>query len=197
VPNSGLYFCVEGKPVEVALPIPKIKQNIADFIFPDASEGDWFVLHTKSRQERVVIADLSAMGIGHYLPLVRQTRYYGKRKTLVELPLFPGYIFLRGTIDDTYLIDRTKRIAQIIPVALQERLDWELRNLHMALTQEAPLAPYPYLKIGMRVEVRSGPFKGLQGVIENSCENRLILQVDLLGRAVSLELDGALLDLLD
>jgi transcription antitermination factor NusG len=51
------------------------------------------------------------------------------------------------------------------------------------------------LKKGVRVEVRSGPFRGLQGVIEGRASaNRLILQVDLLGRAVSLEIDPTLLD---
>jgi transcription antitermination factor NusG len=50
----------------------------------------------------------------------------------------------------------------------------------------------------LRVEVRSGPFRGLQGVIEEVGRNdRLILQVQTLGRAVCLEIDGALLDPLD
>lgn len=166
-------------------------------MFPEANAGVWFVLHTKSRQERVVAADLAAMGISHYLPLVRQVRYYGKRKAVVECPLFPSYVFLRGTMDEAYLVDRTKRIAQVIRVAAQQQLDWELRNLHLAIDNGAPLAPYPYLQKGVRVEVRSGPFKGLQGVIEETNGLRLILQVELLGRAVSLELDGALLDPLD
>jgi transcription antitermination factor NusG len=50
----------------------------------------------------------------------------------------------------------------------------------------------------VRVEVRSGPFQGLQGVVEGRCANgRLVLQVETLGRAVSLEIDGALLDVLE
>ncbi len=165
---------------------------------PDASRGDWHVLHTKSRQEKVVAADLGAMGIAHYLPLLRQVRYYGRRKAQVEAPLFPGYVFLRGTVEEAYQADRTQRIAHIIRVAAQEQLDWELRNLHLALTRQAPLVPYPYLKKGTRVEVRSGPFRGLQGVVEDRASgDRLILKVDILGRAVSLEIDGALLERLD
>jgi transcription antitermination factor NusG len=45
------------------------------------------------------------------------------------------------------------------------------------------------------VEVRAGPFRGLQGVIDSRSKlNRLILQIDMLGRAVSLEIDAALLE---
>ena len=162
---------------------------------PSAELGDWHLLHTKSRQEKVVAADLAAMGIAYYLPLVRQVRYYGRRKAKVALPLFPGYVFLRGSLDHVYAADRTKRVANIITVNAQEQLDWELRNLHLALSKDAALMPFPFLKKGVRVEVRSGPFRGLQGVIEGrAAENRLVLQVDMLGRAVSLEIDGALLD---
>ena len=163
--------------------------------FPSTAVGEWHVLHTKSRQEKVVAADLAAMGIAHYLPLVRQVRYYGRRKAKVAMPLFPGYVFLRGNLEQVYAADRTKRIANIIAVNAQDQLDWELRNLHLALSKDAELTPFPYLRKGVRVEVRSGPFRGLQGVIEGpAAENRLILQVNLLGRAVSLEIEGALLD---
>ena len=166
--------------------------------FPDAARGLWYVLHTRSRQEKVVADDLAAMGIGHFLPLVRQVRYYGNRKAWAELPLFPGYVFLRGDIDHAYEADRTKRIVSIIKVGQQEKLDWELRNLHLALFAKAPLTPFAYLKVGVRVEVRSGPFRGLQGMIEGRTpKDRLLLQVDILGQAVSLEIDGSLLDVIE
>ncbi len=166
--------------------------------FPDAIVGEWHVLHTRSRQEKIVAADLAAMGIAHFLPLVDQVRYYGRRKARVSAPLFPGYVFLRGSIEQAYQADRTKRIANVIRVAAQEALDWELRNLHLALTRQAPLIPYPYLKKGVRVEIRSGPFRGLQGIIEDRTgTDRLILSVDILGRSVSLEIDGALLERLE
>jgi transcription antitermination factor NusG len=172
--------------------------SVAVDAFPDAACGRWYVLHTKSRQEKVVADDLAAMGIGCFLPLVKQVRYYGNRKAWAELPLFPSYVFLRGEVDHVYEADRTKRIAQIIKVSQQDKLDWELRNLYLALSAKAPLTPFPYLKVGVRVEVRSGPFRGLQGMIEGRTpKDRLLLQVDILGQAVSLEIDGSLLDVIE
>ena len=155
----------------------------------------WFVLHTKSRQEKAVGSHLDAKGISYFLPLMPHIRDYGRRKFTVHLPMFPGYVFLHGSLEHAYEADRSKRLANIIHVADQDQIEWELRNLRMAVEAEAALDPYPYLNLGVRVEVRSGPFSGLQGVIENRVRtDRLLLQVDILGRAVSVEINGSLLD---
>ena len=155
----------------------------------------WHLLYVKSRQEKQLSDDLTAMGIANYVPVLRQTRYYGRRKSTLELPLFPGYVFLLGSLDDAYMADRTKRVVSIIKVANQKQIEWELENIRTALSCDAELAPHPFLKEGTRVEVRSGPFRGLQGVIESRARaDRLILQVEMLARAVGLEIDASLLD---
>ena len=179
--------------------VSSIAQNgpISDSLPPvfDEGRGRWHVLHTKSRQEKILSADLTAMGLFHYLPLVRQIRHYGRHKTMVEIPLFAGYLFLRATLDAAYQADRTHRVAHIIRVPNQQQLQRELVNLHLALESGNELTPFPFLKNGVRAEVKSGPLRGLQGVIENRANaGRLILQVEMLGRAVSLEIDGALLE---
>jgi transcription antitermination factor NusG len=158
----------------------------------------WHVLHTMSRQEKTLSRDLQAMNVAHYLPLVRQVRYYGRHKTVVEEPLFPGYVFLLGSLDEAYVADRTRRVANIIKVTDQNRIEWELRNLQLALGRNAPLNAFPHLRKGLRVHIRSGPFQGIEGLIEDRARNdRVLLQVDVLGRAVGLEVDGCLLDVID
>jgi transcription antitermination factor NusG len=158
------------------------------------SECLWHLLYVKSRQEKQLAEDLGAMNIDHFLPLVRYTRYYGTRKATVSEPLFAGYVFLRGTTEQAYEADRTKRVARIIRVANQKQMDWELANLQFALGQQIQPEPFHFVKKGMRVSVRSGPFQGLEGVVENLKANRIILQVQLLARAVSLEIDAGLLE---
>lgn len=157
--------------------------------------GEWHLLHTKSRQEKALAETLDSLEIAYFLPLVRMQRNYGGRRAIVEIPLFPGYVFLRGNLEQAYEADRTKRVAHVIRVVDQTRLGWELRNLEQALMVHAPLDPYPYLVKGVRVEVRSGPFRGLQGMIEDRTKkDRLILQVEILGQATALEIDGALVE---
>lgn len=162
------------------------------------ADREWFVLHTKSRQEKALAKSLDAIGVVYFLPMVTKACFHGKRKLTVDAPLFPSYVFLRGELDDAYTADRTKRIARVIRVADQERMDRELWNIYLALIHQAPLDPYPYLKKGIWVEVRSGPFQGMQGIIEDRWKHdRIILQVETLGRALSVEVDGALLEPLD
>lgn len=160
-------------------------------------EARWHVLQTRSRQEKALAETMESRGVQCFLPLVQVKRHYNGRRAVVELPLFPGYLFLRGTLEEVYLADRTKRVAQIIPVFDQDKLAEELKNIELALKgagSEAPFDPFPFLKRGIRVEVISGPLRGVRGVIEDRLKrDRLILQVDVLGRATSLEVDGAIL----
>ena len=157
----------------------------------------WHVLLTKSRQEKALAEDLLRMGIDHYLPLIQAVRYHGNRKANVDIPMFTGYLFLRGSVEDTYRADRTNRVARIIRVVDQEKLDGELLNIRMASEKKVKLEAFNYLRKGTKVEVRSGPMKGLRGVVENREANKLFLQVELLNVSVGLEIDGSLLDVIE
>jgi transcription antitermination factor NusG len=98
----------------------------------------------------------------------------------------------------TCVADRTKRVANIIRCPDQQRINWELININLALLQDLPLVLYPFLVKGARIQVRAGPFRGLQCLIEGRTKgNRLILQVETLGRALCVEIDGSLLDVIE
>ena len=167
--------------------------------FDPGATGTWFVIHTKSRQEKALAEDLVRLRVPHFLPTSRRQRRHGRRRTVVvDVPLFPGYLFVRGTLDQVYRADRTKRVANILRVLDQARMDWELQNLSRAVGCQGSLDPYPYLSVGRRVEVRSGPFRGLQGFVSDRMgANRLFLTVNVLGRAVGLEVDGSALEPVD
>ncbi len=155
----------------------------------------WHVLQTKSRQEKALAEALSAMQVFFFLPLICKSRYHGRRKVSVEVPLFPGYLFLRGSLEDAYEADRTRRVARIIKVVDQKQLDEELTSIWLALENQVPLDPYPALRKGIRVEVTAGPFRGIRGLIEHRNQrDHLILQVDMLGKAACLEIDGSLVE---
>jgi transcription antitermination factor NusG len=130
--------------------------------------------------------------------LSRVERLYCDRRVNVDIPLFANYVFLRGTIEQAYSADRTGRVAQIIQVRDQKRIDRELRSLAQVLGVDTKLDPYPFLTKGVRVEVRSGPLRGIQGFVEDRARrHRLILQVDALGQAVSVEVDAAIVAVVD
>ena len=177
---------------------------VAPLIAEDASEsafargGEWFVLHTRTHQERALSQTLSGRGIACFLPLQKAVRFQGRRKVSVQTPLFANYLFLNGSLEDAYTADRTGRVANILRCPDQAQIGWELESLRRALAGEADFQPYPYLREGVRVEVRSGPFRGVQGWVEHRGKaGRLILRIETLGRAVSFEVDASLLDVVD
>ena len=158
----------------------------------------WHAVHTRSRQEKVVAQSLVAAGIENYLPLTNRCSYRGRRKCLISEPLFPSYLFMRGTVEDTYFAIATKRVANVIRVNDQLRLVSELHQIMCALENRAELSPYKYIEIGTRARVAGGPFIGLEGLVEDKVRpDRLVLQVAALGQATSLEIDADLLEKVD
>jgi hypothetical protein len=111
---------------------------------------------------------------------------------------FRDTFFCGGCPSDAYSLDRAGRLAQIIEIRDQRQVHAELNNIDYALSREAGLSLFRYLRKGIRVEVRTGPLKGLQGIIEDiNRRDRIILQVVTLGQSVSAELDGSLLEVID
>lgn len=163
-----------------------------------AGESLWHVLHTRSRQEKSLARTLHAAGIEYYLPVVNRVRFYGHRKRTVTVPLFSNYLFVNGPLEVAYFATSTQRVANVIPVLDQKGFVSDLEQIRRALSGGADLSPYRYLEIGLRVRVTSGPFRDIEGLIENHHQpDRLILQIDTLGRAASLEIDASLLELVD
>jgi hypothetical protein len=73
--------------------------------------GEWFVLRTKARQERILAKELNGVGITAYLLVIRETRDYAQRKVDVEVPLFGRVVFLYGTMDDIRFAKSTGRVT--------------------------------------------------------------------------------------
>lgn len=182
--------------------MPKTHPGIAGIVEVDASDKHaqtrWYVLQTRPRHEKALARTLAAAGIEHYLPLVKRPRYSRGRKRFVEEPLLASYLFLFGPIEATWTAISTKRATRVIKVADQQRFVAEVTQIRIALDNGADLSPYRYLTVGRRVRVSAGPFRGIEGLIESWAKaERLVLQIDALGRATSLEIDAGLLDPVD
>jgi len=164
----------------------------------DAVDGRWWLVHTKPRNEKALAADLDALRIVYYLPLARVLRRYGGRTLELRIPLFPGYLFLCGGVSERYAALSTHRAANVIHVVDQEQLKGDLRQIFRATTGDEPLNVYPGIKRGRRVRVRSGPLRGLEGVVlrrRDVC--RVYVAVNVLGQSAELEIDAALLEVIE
>jgi len=155
----------------------------------------WYVLHTRSRQEKTLASELVEAGTECFLPLNRHTRRYGNRRVASDVPLFPGYVFINGTIEDACEADRTGRVARIIHVNDQKRLTRELEALRRVLSTTNHVERADYLTRGRRVEVRSGPLRGMRGIVQqSSAGRRIVIRIKELGLAASVEIDAAELE---
>jgi len=160
--------------------------------------GPWWVAHTKSRNEKAFAQDLIVKHISYFLPMSWKVQHRHGRKIRSLLPLFGGYVFFCGGENERIEALKTNRIANIIEVKNQEKLINELSKIELALRKGAPLEPHRYIKIGQRCRVLSGSLMGLEGiVVKTKSGARLILQVDILGQAASVEIDTDLIEFIE
>jgi len=160
--------------------------------------GQWWVVHTRSRNEKALAHDLMSKNISYFLPMSWKVRRRSRRTIRSFLPLFSGYLFFCGQEDQRVELLRTNRVANLIEVIDQETLLDELVQIAQALRSGAPLTPHKYLKAGQKCRVITGPLIGLEGiVVKTKNAIRLILQIDMLGQAASVEIDIDLIEVLD
>jgi transcription antitermination factor NusG len=150
----------------------------------------WWVAHLRSRQEKVLARFLREQGIAHYLPQYEKVVRRAGRKFTSYLPLFPGYVFFRGTPDERKLAFASDVIVQVLAVLDQSRLEGELGDLWRLQAAGAPLVPWEYLGPGDAVEIVDGPFRGLAGtILREKGALRLVVSVTFLRQSVAAEID--------
>jgi len=159
--------------------------------------GQWWVAHTRSRNEKALAHDLISKNISYFLPMSWKIRRRSRRKIRSFLPLFSGYLFFCGQEDQRIELLKTNRVANLIEVHDQEKLIDELVQIDHALRTGAPLVPHNYIKAGERCRVIAGPLIGLEGIVVTTRgSTRLVLQVDILGQAASVEIDIDMIEVL-
>ncbi|MHC4425377.1 MAG: transcription termination/antitermination NusG family protein [Planctomycetota bacterium] len=167
-------------------------ESVRDFV------GEWWVVHTKSRNEKALAHDLIRRKISYFLPMSWKVRRRSRRTIRSLLPLFGGYLFCCGEENERVELWRTDRVANLIEVKDQQRLLRELLQIEQALRAGAPLTPHKYLKAGQKCRVVAGPLLGLHGVVARTRgAARLVLQVDMLGQAASVEIDVDMIETVD
>lgn len=167
-------------------------QSIADF------KGLWWVAHTKSRNEKALAHDLTGKDISYFLPMSWRAHRHRGRTIRALLPLFGGYLFFCGDENQRVEVLRTNRVANILEVKNQEKLLTEMLQIEKAIISGADLTPHKFIKAGQRCKVTAGPLADLQGIIVKiKGTMRLVLQIDMLGQATSVEIDACMIEALD
>ena len=156
-----------------------------------ADAGGWIALYTLSRREKDLMRKLEAATVPFYAPLVkRRLRSPGGRTRISYVPLFPGYVFSRVDDEQRRTALATNTVARWLPIADAAAFVADLRNIKRLIDTDQPLTPEARLEAGQPVRVRSGPLRGLEGmVVKRRNEQRLVVAVRFLNQGASIELE--------
>jgi transcription termination/antitermination protein NusG len=158
----------------------------------DYVQPRWYAAYTSPRHEKQVSRQIEGRQVQSFLPLYRSVRRWKDRRKLVELPLFPGYVFVHMALKQRTEVLQVPGVVHLVsfqgrPAALP---DAEIEGLRQKLAGNVRMEPHPYLRVGRRVRVHSGSVAGLEGILVRRKDKfRVVLSIDLIQRSVVVEVD--------
>ena len=170
----------------------------ADRHWQEFAGPHWYAAYTHSNHEKKAAAHLRNRGLEHYLPTYTSIRRWKDRRVRLEMPLFPGYVFVQIAGSECLPVLRVPGIAYLVsfngrPAALPAEQIHQLRHGLAQMRAE----PHSFLPAGRRVRILSGPLEGTEGILvraKNAC--RVVLTVKLIERSVAVEVDWGVLELM-
>jgi transcription antitermination factor NusG len=159
----------------------------------ESQRDPWLVLRTRSHHENIVERSLQQKAITAFLPRHRVVHRRKDRRVTLEMPLFPGYVFVQPRIDQFENIRYVRGSCGFVvqgdkPAEMPEK---ELAAVRILVGSGAELAVNPKLIPGQKVEVIAGPFMGVQGeLIRVKSQDRLVINAYLVSSSVSVEVDA-------
>jgi transcription antitermination factor NusG len=130
-----------------------------------------------------------------FLPTVTKWSRWKDRKKKVDWPLFPGYCFARFDPARRLPVLKCSGVVTIVafdggePAPIPAH---EIDGIRRLVESELAYDPCPFIHEGTMVEVRSGPLKGVVGrLVRKNDKARLVLSVEMISQAVSVEVDAA------
>jgi len=160
----------------------------------DGEAARWYAIRTRSRHEKVAARELELQSITVFLPLIGSMRQWSDRRTKVEMPLFPGYAFVRvGYLSpDRVRVLRTTGVVSFVgqnPAGTWIP-DEQIASIRTILERGVPVKEHPFLNVGQRVRVQSGSLSGVEGILVAVKGARtLVISVEPIQRSLCISLD--------
>ena len=157
-------------------------------------EPHWYAAYTSANQEKRVAEQLGVRDVEHFLPLYSSVRRWKDRRVTLQMPLFPGYVFVHLALRDRMPVLQIPGLAKLVgfngtPQALPQE---EIDALQKGLSGGVSAVPHPYLVTGRPARIKSGPLAGMEGILLRRKGNlRVVLSIDLLQRSIAVDADLA------
>jgi len=192
--GAKLYPEISGTPAMILSSVSE--QNGRETAhLPMSFEGrHWYVAHTCANHEKRIAIQLGQRSIEHFLPLYDSMRRWKDRRMNLQLPLFPGYLFVRLALRDRMQVLQVPSVVRLVgfngaPAALA---DEEVESLRCALMRGVRAKPHPFLRVGRRVRITAGPLAGREGILVRwKGDLRVVLSTELIQRSILVDIDAS------
>ena len=187
--EQGGEAAAERKSMEVITALP---EALDPAIMPELGEQNWYAVYTWAHHERRVAEIMTQRQIRGFLPVYRSLRRWKDRRKEIEMALFPSYVFVHLALRDRVRVLDIPGVVDIVgargrptPLAMGE-----IECLQRGMEGSVRVHPHPFLQVGRRVRIRCGSMTGLEVILIRRKDGpRLVLSIEILRRAVSVEID--------
>jgi transcription termination/antitermination protein NusG len=161
--------------------------------------ANWYVVQTKYRVENRVTFELGAKGFQTFSPTLDEVHRWSDRSKQIHIPLFSGYIFVHTklTPDARTHVLQTAGVLRFVEFGggAASVPAKQIADLQTLLQSTLPCSLHSFLKIGRRVRIRGGCLDGMEGILEQSGDKKLVISIDCIERSVAVQIEGYELEL--
>src|ERR1700733_14722859 len=162
--------------------------------WPGADVSHWYAICSTPRHEKRIHEYLSFRNLECFLPLYRSVhRWKNGCKHVIELPLFPGYLFVKIGLRQKIRVLEIPGVLSFVGTKVEPAplSDFEIETLRSGLHLKK-FTPYSDLVVGEKVRIKAGPLTGLSGVLVRTTNGlRVVITLDMINQSVAVELDAA------
>src|SRR5437660_10557757 len=160
------------------------------------SDLTWFVAHTRPRREKKLKQDCERSSISATLPCYRTIHKYRGKTVTFQKPLFPGYVFLQLLPSQRQRIYQSDYVANLLDVPDQDTFVQQLGDILRALETDLEIFLAPQITAGARVRIKSGPLRGLEGIVQDRAGvTMVLLRLDFIGQAAAVKIEATELEI--
>lgn len=155
----------------------------------------WYAVRTRSRHEKIVVKQLQTQEVTTFLPLITQIHRWSDRRKMVQIPLFPGYTFVRvvPSAEQFLRVLRIHGVSSFVGVRGEGTPipDKQIDDIRSLLTTNAEFSVCPFLKIGQKVRIRGGCLDGVEGILAaRNGDRNLLISVEPMQRSLAINIQG-------
>ena len=157
----------------------------------------WFVAHTRPRCEKKLSEYCRRENFLVTLPCYRTVHKYRGKTATFQKPLFPGYVFLELYPSQRQKVYQSDYVANLLDVPDQETFVQQLGDILLALETDLEVRLAPRITAGSRVKIKSGPLRGLEGLVQDrSGVTMVLLRLDFIAQAAAVKIDATDLEII-